>query len=122
MDKYKISEALVRAFELVRFANKYIDEIKPWSLFKDQTKKDELANFLYDLVEILRIVCVLIYPFMPNTPKKILEQFYLDESYINFAAVDKFGICNKNIRAKKSDLLFVRINIEKELEEIKKLN
>ena len=122
MDKYKISEALVKAFELVCFANKYIDEIKPWSLFKDQTKKDELANFLYDLVEILRIVCVLIYPFMPNTPKKILEQFYLDESYINFAAVDKFGICNKNIRAKKSDLLFVRINIEKELEEIKKLN
>ena len=122
MDKYKISEALVKAFELVCFANKYIDEIKPWSLFKDQTKKDELANFLYDLVEILRIVCVLIYPFMPNTPKKILEQFYLDESYINFDTVDKFGICNKNIRAKKSDLLFVRINIEKELEEIKKLN
>lgn len=122
MDKYKISEALVKAFELVCFANKYIDEIKPWSLFKDQTKKDELANFLYDLVEILRIVCVLIYPFMPNTPKKILEQFYLDESYINFVAVDKFGVCDKNIRAKKSDLLFVRINIEKELEEIKKLN
>ena len=122
MDKYKISEALVKAFELVCFANKYIDEIKPWSLFKDQTKKDKLANFLYDLVEILRIVCVLIYPFMPNTPKKILEQFYLDESYINFAAVDKFGICNKNIKARKSDLLFVRINIEKELEEIKNLN
>ena len=122
MDKYKISEALVKAFELVCFANKYIDEIKPWSLFKDQTKKDKLANFLYDLVEILRIVCVLIYPFMPNTPKKILEQFYLDESYINFVAVDKFGVCDKNIKARKSDLLFVRINIEKELEEIKKLN
>ncbi|MBQ9491312.1 MAG: methionine--tRNA ligase [Firmicutes bacterium] len=122
MDKYKISEALVKAFELVCFANKYIDEIKPWSLFKDQTKKDKLANFLYDLVEILRIVCVLIYPFMPNTPKKILEQFYLDESYINFDTVDKFGVCDKNIRARKSDLLFVRINIEKELEEIKKLN
>ena len=122
MDKYKISEALVKAFELVCFANKYIDEIKPWNLFRDPTKKNKLANFLYDLVEILRIVCVLIYPFMPNTPKKILEQFYLDESYINFAAVDKFGVCDKNIKVKKADLLFLRINIKKELEELKELD
>ena len=122
MDKYKISEALVKAFELVCFANKYIDEIKPWNLFRDPTKKNKLANFLYDLVEILRIVCVLIYPFMPNTPKKILEQFYLDESHINFAAVDKFGVCDKNIKVKKADLLFLRINIKKELEELKELD
>lgn len=121
MDKYKISDAIARAFDLVAFANKYIDEIKPWILFKDPERSNELANFLYDLVEILRIVCVLIYPFMPNTPKKILEQFNLDENYINFNSLNKFAVCPKNIKVSKADLLFLRIDTEKELAELEKI-
>ena len=84
MDQYKLSEALAKTFELINFANKYIDEIKPWVLAKDNNQKNNLANFLYSLIEIIRIISVMIYPFMPETPKKILSQFNLDIKYINF--------------------------------------
>ena len=86
---------------------------------KDETKKNELANFLYSLTEILRIISILIYPFMPSTPQKILAQFNFDTQYINWEDAKKFGVLPKNIRAIKSDLLFPRIDMEKELNEIR---
>lgn len=119
MNHYKLSDAITEVFSLVSFANKYIDEIKPWALAKDETKKNELANFLYSLTEILRIISILIYPFMPSTPQKILAQFNFDAQYINWDDAKKFGVLPKNIRAIKSDLLFPRIDMEKELNEIR---
>ena len=122
MDQYKLSEALAKTFELVNFANKYIDEIKPWVLAKDNNQKNNLANFLYSLIEIIRIISVMIYPFMPETPKKILSQFNLDIKYINFDLASKFGVTEKNIKAIKSDLLFPRIDLEKELSALENIN
>lgn len=122
MNQYKLSDAITKVWSLINFANKYIDEIKPWVLAKDETQKNTLANFLYSLVEILRVVSILIYPFMPSTPKKILAQFNLDESYINLQDAKKFGVLSKNIHAIKSELLFPRIDIDKELEELEKIN
>ena len=122
MDKYKLSEALAKTFELVNFANKYIDEVKPWVLSKDITQKNNLASFLYELIEIIRIVSVMIYPFMPETPERILSQFGLSIKYINFDLANKFGATEKNIKAIKSDLLFPRIDLEKELSALENLN
>ncbi len=122
MGSYKLSDAITKAFTLVRFANKYIDEIKPWVLAKDEQNKNTLANFLYTLVEILRIVSILIYPFMPDTPKKILAQFNFDEKYINWPQAKNFALLPKNIQAVKSELLFPRIDIEKELTELEQIN
>lgn len=64
------SDALVEIWNLVRRTNKYIDETQPWILCKDEAKKAELANALYNVAESIRIVSILIQPFMPNTPAK----------------------------------------------------
>lgn len=122
MEQYKLSDAIIQVFSLINSANKYIDEIKPWVLSKNESQKNTLANFLYSLTEILRVISILIYPFMPSTPKKILAQFDFDEKYINWDEVKKFGVLPKNISTVKSELLFPRIDIQKELERLEKIN
>lgn len=79
MEKMFFSDALVEIWNLVRRTNKYIDETQPWILCKDEDKKAELANALYNVAESIRIISILIQPFMPNTPEKIWAQYNITE-------------------------------------------
>ena len=67
MDEYKISEALDEIFELLRRSNKYIDETTPWTLAKEENKKDELETVLYNLLESIRVSAVNLESFLPET-------------------------------------------------------
>jgi len=78
MDKMELSAALKKAWAFVSRSNKYIDETAPWALAKDETKKQELANVLYNLAESLRFIAVLISPYMPATSPKIWQQLNLE--------------------------------------------
>ncbi len=73
-DNYELSEAAEAVVGLVDNANKYINEQEPWTLAKDETKKIELAQLLYNVLETLRQVSVLIYPFIPNIAQDMWEQ------------------------------------------------
>ncbi|MBQ1940974.1 MAG: methionine--tRNA ligase, partial [Selenomonadaceae bacterium] len=73
MADMKISNVIKSVWGFISRANKYIDETAPWALAKDPGKKQELANVMYNLMESLRIISVLIEPFMPSTAEKIWQ-------------------------------------------------
>ena len=74
MDEMKVADAIGEVFTLFRRCNKYIDETEPWVLAKDETKKDRLAEVMYNLTESITIGANLLAPFMPETAEKILAQ------------------------------------------------
>lgn len=77
MDKFQFNLALEEIWVIVRRANKYIDETAPWVLAKDEALKPRLDTVLHNLAESIRIVSVLIYPFMHTTSKEIRKQMGL---------------------------------------------
>ena len=77
MNNMKISHAIKAVWAFISRANKYIDETAPWALAKDESKKQELANTMYNLVEALRVISGLIYPYMPTTAGKLWQQLNL---------------------------------------------
>jgi len=114
MDKLQFSNALIEIWKLVRRANKYIDETMPWILAKDESKKERLGTVLYNLAEALRFIAVLISPFMPNTPKKIFEQLGVEENLTTWESL-KFGLLKEGTKVKRGEIIFPRIDVNKEL-------
>ena len=114
MDKMNFSEALNEVWNVIRRANKYTDENEPWVLCKDETQKDKLANVLYHLAEVLRIVSVIITPVMPKTPAAIREQ--LNMGNYDWDSAKTFGLLSRDVAINKGAVLFPRMDIPKELE------
>ena len=113
MDNIQLSEAIKKAWTFVSRANKYIDETMPWKLAKEETQKQTLANTMYNLVESLRIISIIISPFMPTTAQKIFEQLNLDNfDSIQIEEVDKFGLFPKDHKINKPQQLFPRIEVK----------
>lgn len=118
MDETKIKQALEEIFKAVDRANKYIDETEPWKLGKDESKKARLATVLYNLLEAIRITSALLSPFMPETMPKVWEQIGASESDVEYSKLFGFGILPENVTVHKGDILFPRIDVEKEIEEL----
>ncbi len=74
MDSYHISDAVEAIFNMLRRANKYIDETTPWVLAKDEAQTARLGTVLYNLLEVIRTAAVLLTPFIPATAEDILTQ------------------------------------------------
>ena len=121
-DKMHFSEALSEIWNFVRRANKYIDEVMPWQLFKETDKHDVLAGSLYKLSESLRIIAILISPVMPSTPNYIYSQLNIEDDTVKtWESSKNFGSISKEVKITKGDIVFPRIDIKKELEELEKL-
>lgn len=118
IDKTQINNALAEIFKGVSRANKYIDETAPWVLAKDEANKNRLATVLYNLLESIRITASLLRPFMPQAMPKALEQIGADENSTAYVNLDKFGVLPANVTVKKGEVLFPRIDVEKEIEEL----
>lgn len=117
MDKFEFNQALEEIWVAVRRANKYIDENTPWILAKEEDKKPRLDTVLHNLAETLRIVSVLIYPFMHTTSNEIRKQLGL--WYADVAWEDAFTFdMMQGEQVKKGAPIFPRLDIEKELEEL----
>ena len=117
MDKFAFSLALEEIWVLIRRTNKYIDETAPWLLAKDEANKPRLDTVLHNLAESLRIVSVLIYPFMHTTSGKIRKQLGLWFADPEWADADAFDVMDGE-KVKKGDGIFPRMDIEKELVEL----
>lgn len=125
MDKLQFSSALSEIWKAIGRTNKYIDETMPWVLAKDTSNNARLAEVLYNLAESLRIVSILLEPFMPETPQKIWEQLGIDFEDRRFTKWDlagQWGIYPAGINVKKGDVLFPRIDLKAELEELEKMS
>lgn len=122
IDEMAFSSALESIWKLIRRTNKYIDETEPWVLGKNDDK-ERLSTVLYNLMESLRIVNILIYPFITDTALKIKEQIGQDE--INWEDAREFGLTKSGTKVKKTENLFPRLDVKKEVlrltEENKKL-
>ncbi len=117
MDELNIPQALAEIFKVVSRANKYIDETQPWVLAKDESKKARLATVLYNLVEALRFVTTLLAAYLPNTTPKIAAQLGYTEDDLRYETLDKFGKLGE-VKVTKGDVIFPRIDAEKELAKI----
>lgn len=116
MDTYRVADALSEIIDLAKRCNKYIDETAPWALAKDEEKKSRLGTVLYNLLEGIRFIAVLIKPFMPETSDKILEQIGTDINSLE--SLDSFGAIAAGANVGTATPLFVRIDAEKMLSEI----
>lgn len=121
IDKYQFSNALSEIWKLIGRCNKYIDETMPWVLGKDESKKARLACVMYNLCECLRIVSILITPFLPETAPKIQEQLGVSGEQISYASAVQFGVLPADAVIRKGETLFPRIDVDKEIEELTKI-
>ena len=120
-DETQLKNALIEIFKLVDRANKYIDETTPWILGKDESKKARLASVLYNLLESIRIISSLLSPFMPSTMPKIWEQIGASAEDVTYQNANQFGILPANVTVHKGEILFPRIDVEKEIEELNEI-
>ena len=121
IDSFHISDAVEAVMNLAKRCNKYIDETTPWVLAKDESLKPRLGTVLYNLLEAIRYIAVLVEPFMPDTCKKIFEQINCDIK--SYDSLEKFGAYKAGTQLSNPTPLFVRIDPDKlyaEIEEMQK--
>ena len=120
MDKFAFHLALEEIWTLIRRTNKYIDESAPWVLARDAAQKDRLDTVMHNLAESIRIVSVLIYPFMHATSKKIRKQLGVWYSEVAWEDAFVFDMMNGE-QVKKDEAIFPRLDIEKELDALARI-
>ncbi len=117
MDKTELNNVLAEIFNVVSRANKYIDETTPWILAKDESKRARLATVLYNLLEAIRITSTLLSCFMPATMPKALEQIGASD-YATYENAKRFGVLPLDVEVNPGEVLFPRIDVEKEIDEL----
>lgn len=115
MEKINPQEALIKIWDFIHHINRYIDESAPWVLNKDSSKKEKLASVICNVLEGLFLVSVLIYPFMPETSKKIKEMIGLKEKINIEKEALKWKRLQPNIKISEVISLFPRIDTKKEI-------
>ena len=117
-NEFKIADAVEAIINLAKRSNKYIDETMPWALAKDESKKERLGTVLYNLLESIRFLAILLKPVMPETSEKIFEQIGTNMS--DYDSLSAFGaIEGGNVGTPTP--LFSRIDVAKKEAEIQKI-
>ncbi|MDM8236741.1 methionine--tRNA ligase [[Ruminococcus] torques] len=104
MNDLRVADAITEIFNLFKRCNKYIDETMPWTLAKDEAKKDRLETVLWNLIQGISAGAVLLESFMPSTSKKILEQ--LGGGHVT----------------EKPEILFQRLDLEEVMKKVEELH
>ena len=120
MDVFQPHLALEEVFRVIQRANKYIDETAPWILAKDEANRPRLAEVMYNLVEALRISLICLTPFMPESCDKALAQIGAQSCRGWDDAV--YGARSGEIRVRKGETLFPRLDMEKTLAELEAIS
>ncbi len=115
MNDNRVADSLEVIINNLRSCNKYIDETMPWVLAKEG-QNERLNNVLYNLYESIRHCAVLLQAYLPETSDKIFTQ--LNTTAISYETIKEFNNKN-NVKVGKAEPLFLRIDKEKKLEEIK---
>ena len=116
MEEMQLSLTIKKVWAFISRANKYIDETAPWALAKDPAKKQELANVLYNLTEALRVISVLISPFLPTTAVRIWQQLGLTQDFASVRTedIEQWGGVPAGLHVGTPEQLFPRIEVEKD--------
>ena len=111
MDSYHNADACETIMNLARRCNKYIDETAPWALAKDENAKERLSTVLYNLLECIRMLAVMLTPIMPKSAEAIFSQLCSDNKELEFSAVKEYSVG-------EAVALFARLDAQKVLEEL----
>ncbi|MDD6395639.1 MAG: methionine--tRNA ligase, partial [Firmicutes bacterium] len=121
LDNLQFSVALTEIFKVIAAANKYIDVTTPWILGKDEASKPRLSTVMYNLLESIRIISILLAPFMPTTMPKAQALLNLTSEQTTWESTYTFGVLPETVSVAKSAPLFPRIDIDKEIAELNAL-
>lgn len=114
MTELHIPDALAEIWKLVGACNKYIDVTAPWSLAKSEAGQERLKTVLYNLAESLRIVAILLTPYLTSTPQKMFAQLGTAPAQSSIEAI-AWGGSVPGSTVHKGEALFPRIDAEAEL-------
>ncbi len=121
MDKLYIPEALERIWSAISRANKYIDETTPWVLNKDESKKARLQTVMYNLCETIRMIGVILQPYLTKSPKLVFEKLGIEDAALMSFDSLTFGANIAGLKVNKGLNLFNRLDLNKELAEMDKI-
>ena len=117
-DEMQFSQALTELWALISRTNKYIDETAPWVLAKDEANRARLAAVMYNLCEAIRIISILVSPFLPHTAPKIQAQLGAPAAVLSWEQAGEWGLLPAGFSVQKGEIIFPRIDIAKELAEL----
>ncbi|WEK55578.1 MAG: methionine--tRNA ligase [Candidatus Cohnella colombiensis] len=116
MENMEFSIALSAIWTLVGRTNKYIDETQPWALAKDEANRGALASVMGRLAEGLRIISILIQPFLTQTPRRIWEQLGVVEgSLTSWDSINQMDDKLAGTNVNKGDPIFPRLELADEV-------
>ena len=121
IDNLDVPTALIEIFKVVERANKYIDETEPWKISKETSMRSRLETVMYILSEAIRVSTILLKPFITKAPNVILSLFGIDGEKENSFENAKFGVLKGGVSVLKSQPIFPRIDVKKEILEIEKM-
>ena len=107
INNFNFKKAIEEILAYTKTANLFIDEKKPWALAKENSA--ELADVLYTLLEMLRHIGYMLYPFLPETSEKILSALSQKVLTDNFKTVEKWGSLEPKTKTEIPKQLFPRI-------------
>ncbi len=115
MNQLAFDMALEVIWEFVRRVNRYIHQTQVWTLAKSEESKGRMGTILYNSIEALRVIAVLISPFMPDTANRICRQIGLDGSSEDqrLDSVAQWGVLQANLTVGKPEPIFPRIETNK---------
>ena len=121
MDDLQFSVALSTIWKFISRTNKYIDETSPWVLSKDEEQKEMLGIVLAHLVENIRIIAVLLRPFLTHAPKQIFTQLNINTPELfELESIETYGALTEPIMVSdKPQPIFPRLDSTVEIDYIK---
>ena len=111
MDIYHNADACDAIMTLAKRCNKYIDETTPWALAKDEANAKRLSSVLYNLLECIRLLGIMLSPVIPDSSNSIKAQLCTDNDTLTFGEVNEYSVG-------EASPLFARLDAEKVLAEI----
>ena len=103
---FAFDAALETIWEFVRRINRYVQETQVWTLAKSDSR---MGTILYNSLEALRVISVLISPFIPETAEKIQKQIGLTGEFNTVAA---WGHLPTGLKVKRGEPIFPRVDVK----------
>ena len=110
-DELAFNKILQKIWELVDTTNQYIDKTGPWNLAKTDEGKERLKTVMYNAAESLRILGVLLFPFMPKSCESLMLQLGVEKTIEEqgMRSLDNWGSLSSDTKTQKAKQLFPRI-------------
>jgi len=110
-DELAFNKILQKIWELVDTTNQYIDKTGPWNLAKTDEGKERLKTVMYNAAESLRILGVLLFPFMPKSCESLMLQLGVEKTIEEqgMRSLDNWGSLTSDTKTQKAKQLFPRI-------------